>query len=197
LAAPAGAYNNPNYPGSTLTLALAGPAAVGKITTITATGTNTHDITPALYSLDVWAKNASEDNTCADTSSAERNTAINEPHEAQIAIGLDEGFGPFSVQIKAQFLPGKTLLCGYSRWSFDTAVSAELRFTTPSSGPPDPATVYKQAIAKCNKLSGKQKKSCITRAKLARALAACRAVGGSKKAQATCQAKARRRYRVP
>jgi hypothetical protein len=196
VAAPASAYHNPNYPGSTLSLSLAGAAAVGKITTITATGTNTDNVTPAFYSLDVYAKRASEDNKCADTSQAEKNTLINEPHEGQIAYGLDEGFGPFSVPVKAQFVPGEILLCAYSLWSYDTAVSAELRFTNPSSGPPNPATAYKQAIAKCNKLRGTKKKNCITRAKLAQALAACKHAGG-KQAEASCEAKARHRYHVP
>jgi hypothetical protein len=119
---------------------------------------------------------------------------------------LDEGFGPFSVPFKAMFNPGTTLLCAYSLWSYDTAVSAEFRFTTTATGSGSPSSsspsgsgsgssAYAQAIAKCDKLSGGNKRKCVTRAKLARALAACKAAGGSKSALAKCKAKARRRYR--
>jgi hypothetical protein len=107
------------------------------------------------------------DHSCANTSSEEKSTIINEPSEAQIAIGLSEGFGPFSVQIKAQFNPGTTLVCAYSLWSYDTAVSAQLTFTTgegssgsPSSGQPSgttpstttaPPAAYTKAVAKCKR----------------------------------------------
>jgi hypothetical protein len=171
LGAPARAYTSPNYPGSTLKLALSGPSVAGHVTTITATGTNTTMVTPATYQLDVYAKQAKVDNTCANTSDAERSTSINEPTESQIAFGLDEGFGPFSVTVKAQFNPGTTVLCGYSLWSFDTATSATLTFTTSAHAPATPPPAYRRAIAKCNKLK-------------------------SKRARAKCVAKAKRRFHV-
>jgi hypothetical protein len=124
----------------------------GRITTIIASGTNTTNVTPASYELDMYAKDAKVDNTCAATADGEKNTLINDPaNESQIAIGLDEGFGPFTVPVKVNFNAGHILLCGYSKWSFDTATSAELRITTtaagqtPASGPP---AAYKRAAAR-------------------------------------------------
>src|SRR3979411_277158 len=64
LAAPAAAYNNPNYPGSTLSLALSGPSVTGQITTIVASGTNTKEEIGG-YQLDMYAKVASIDHACA------------------------------------------------------------------------------------------------------------------------------------
>lgn len=159
------AYNNPNYPGSTLSLALSGASVPGQITTIIASGTNTTEAIGG-YQLDVYAKVASLDHTCANTSSEEKSTNVNEPSESQIAIGLSEGFGPFSVPVKAQFNPGTTLLCAYSLWSYDTAVSAQLTITTASgtSGSPTPSqsggpskpsaglpSGYVRAVASCKK----------------------------------------------
>jgi hypothetical protein len=165
LAAPAGAYTSPNYPGSKLSLGLSGASLVGHITTIVASGTNTTMVTPADYSLDVYAKQAKVDSTCADTSAGEKSTSINEPTESQIAFGLDEGFGPFSVPVKAMFNPGSTVICAYSLWSYDTATSAKFTFTT-VSGAPAPSAAYKRAVAKCNKLKRKRSRTkCIAAAK--------------------------------
>jgi hypothetical protein len=170
LAAPAGAYNNPNYPGSTLSLALSGPSATGQITTIVASGTNTKEEIGG-YQLDMYAKVASIDHACANTSFEEKSASINEPSEAQIAIGLSEGFGPFSVPVKAMFNPGTTVLCAYSLWSYDTAVSATVSFTTSAAGAAaPPASGYARAVAKCKKLyKGASKKGkrakCIAAAK--------------------------------
>jgi hypothetical protein len=182
-AGPAGAYSNPNYPGSTLALALSGPSLPGQVTTIVATGTNTLEEIGG-YQLDAYAKVPAIDHTCANTSSEEKSTIINEPSEAQIGIGLSEGFGPFSVQVKAQFLPGPKLICAYSLWSYDTAVSAQLTFTTGEAGSgstqPAPTTTtvpaaYTKAVAKCKKRYG----------------------GASKKhARAKCIAAARHRFHV-
>jgi hypothetical protein len=182
LAPAAGAYSNPNYPGSTLSLEVSGPSVAGQITTIVASGTNTKEEIGG-YQLDMYAKVASIDHTCANTSFEEKSTVINEPTESQIAIGLSEGFGPFSVPVKAMFNPGTIVLCAYSLWSYDTAVSATLSFTTsggsgatPSapSGtggqPSKPPTGYTRAVAKCKKLykgASKKKKraKCIAAAK--------------------------------
>jgi hypothetical protein len=180
----AAAYNNPNYPGSTLSLALSGASEPGQITTIIASGTNTTEAIGG-YQLDMYAKVASLDHTCANTSSEEKSTNANEPSESEIAIGLSEGFGPFSVPVKAQFNPGTTLLCAYSLWSYDTAVSAQLTITTgsgssgspapsqsggsskPSTGPP---SGYVRAVAKCKKrykgnANKKKRAQCIAAAK--------------------------------
>jgi hypothetical protein len=178
------AYNNPNYPGSTLSLALSGASAPGQVTTIIASGTNTTEEIGG-YQLDMYAKVASLDHTCANTSAEEKSTNSNEPSESEIAIGLSEGFGPFSVPVKAQFNPGTTLLCGYSLWSYDTAVSAQLMITTGSggSGPlapsqsggsskssTGPPSGYVRAVAKCKKrykgnANKKKRAKCIAAAK--------------------------------
>ena len=183
-AAPARAYNNPSYPGSTLSLALSGASVPGQITTIIASGTNTQEEIGG-YQLDMYAKDANVDHTCANTSFEEKSTRINEPSEAQIAIGLSEGFGPFSVPVKAMFNPGPSVLCAYSLWSYDTAVSATLSFTTSAAGsaaPPSgqsgagsqpsakPPSGYTRAVARCKKLyKGASKKNkrtkCIAAAK--------------------------------
>ena len=173
-AAPARAYNNPSYPGSTLSLALSGASVPGQITTIIASGTNTQEEIGG-YQLDMYAKDANIDHTCANTSFEEKSTRINEPSEAQIAIGLSEGFGPFSVPVKAMFNPGPSVLCAYSLWSYDTAVSATLSFTTSAAGsaaPPSgqsgagsqpsakPPSGYTRAVARCKKLyKGASKKN--------------------------------------
>jgi hypothetical protein len=176
LAAPAGAFNNPSYPGSTLSLALSGASVPGQLTTIIASGTNTMEVIGG-YQLDMYAKDASIDHACANTSFEEKSTRINEPSEAQIAIGLSEGFGPFSVPVKAMFNPGPSVLCAYSLWSYDTAVSATLSFTTGAagsgaspSGSANPPSGYTRAVAKCKKLyNGASKKNkrakCIATAK--------------------------------
>ena len=151
-AAPAGAYNNPNFPGSTLSLALSGPSVAGQLTMIVANGTNTTEEVGG-YQLDMYAKVASIDHTCANTSFEEKSASINEPSEAQIAIGLSEGFGPFSVPVKSTFNPGTTVLCAYSLWSYDTAVSATLSFTASATGTAaPPPSGYTRAVAKCKKL---------------------------------------------
>ena len=163
LATPAGAYNNPNYPGSTLSLALSGASVPGQITTIIASGTNTMEVIGG-YQLDMYAKDASIDHTCANTSFQEKSTRINEPSEAQIAIGLSEGFGPFTVPVKAMFNPGPSVLCAYSLWSYDTAVSATFSFTTSAGGsapPPSgqsgsqpsakPPSGYTRVVDRCKK----------------------------------------------
>jgi hypothetical protein len=176
------AYNNPNYPGSTLSLALSGSSVPGQITTIVASGTNTTEEIGG-YQLDAYAKVPTIDHTCANTSSEEKSTIINEPSEAQIAIGLSEGFGPFSVPIKAQFNPGANLICAYSLWSYDTAVSAQFTFTTgegssttpsQSGGSSKPGTSlpsgYVRAVANCKKrykggANKKKRNKCIAAAK--------------------------------
>ncbi len=173
-AAPAGAYNNPNYPGSTLSLAVSGQSATGQLTTIVASGTNTLEVVGG-YQLDMYAKVASIDHACGNTSFEEKGASINEPTESQIAFGLSEGFGPFSVPVKAMFNSGTTVLCAYSLWSYDTAVSATLSFTTSatgSAGQPGakPPSGYTHAVAKCKKLyEGASKKNkrakCIAAAK--------------------------------
>jgi hypothetical protein len=174
----AAAYNNPNYPGSTLSLALSGASVPGQITTIVASGTNTLEVVGG-YQLDMYAKVPAIDHTCANTSFEEKSTRINEPTEAQIAIGLSEGFGPFSVPVKAQFNPGTSLICAYSLWSYDTAVSAQFEFTTgagsssaPSSGPTptQPPSAYLRAVANCKKrykgnANKKKRAKCIAAAK--------------------------------
>jgi hypothetical protein len=169
-AVPAGAYNSPNYPGSTLSLAVSGPSVAGQPTTVVANGTNTLEEVGG-YQLDMYAKVATIDHTCANTSFEEKGASINEPTEAQIAFGLSEGFGPFSVPVKATFNPGTTVLCAYSLWSYDTAVSATLSLTTSVVGAAaPPPSGYTHAVAKCKKLykgaskKGKRQK-CIAAAK--------------------------------
>jgi hypothetical protein len=181
LAVPAGAYNNPSYPGSTLSLALSGASVPGQITTIVASGTNTTEEIGG-YQLDMYAKVATIDHTCANTSFEEKSTRVNEPSESQIAIGLSEGFGPFSVPVKAEFNPGRTVICAYSLWSYDTAVSAQFEFTTgggSSSGSPAggssksgsaPPSGYVRAVASCKKrykgnANKKKRAKCVAAAK--------------------------------
>jgi hypothetical protein len=175
-AAPAGAYSNPHYPGSTLSLTVSGQSVTGQLTTIVASGTNTLEVVGG-YQLDMYAKVASIDHLCANTSSEEKSASINEPTESQIAFGLSEGFGPFSVPVKAMFNSGTTVLCAYNLWSYDTAVSAILSFTTGAAGSASPAgsatpppSGYTHAVAKCKKLyrgaSKKNKRTkCIAAAK--------------------------------
>src|ERR1700730_10698202 len=151
-APPAGAYSSPHYPGSTLSLAVSGQSVTGQLTTIVASGTNTLEVVGG-YQLDMYAKVASIDHMCANTSFEEKTASINEPTESQIAFGLSEGFGPFSVPVKAMFNSGATVLCAYSLWSYDTAVSATLSFTTsPAGSATPPPSGYTRAIAKCKKL---------------------------------------------
>jgi hypothetical protein len=181
-AASAGAYSNPNYPGSTLSLALSGASVQGQNTTIVASGTNTQEEIGG-YQLDMYAKDASIDHTCANTSFEEKSASINEPSEAQIAIGLSEGFGPFSVPVKAMFNPGSSVICAYSLWSYDTAVSATLSFTTGQAGSAPSGqsgtgsqpgakapTGYTRAVAKCKQRykgasSKKKRAKCVAAAK--------------------------------
>jgi hypothetical protein len=176
------AYNNPHYPGSTLSLALSGSSVPGQVTTIIASGTNTTEEIGG-YQLDAYSKVPTIDHTCANTSAEEKSTIINEPTEAQIAIGLSEGFGPFNVPVKAQFNPGSNLICAYSLWSYDTAVSAQFTFTTGEASSTAPSqsggsskpggslpSGYVRAVASCKKrykgsANKKKRNKCIAAAK--------------------------------
>jgi hypothetical protein len=99
--------------------------------------------------------------------------------------------GTLSVMIAANATPSATTPSTTSPST--TAPST----TTPSNASPksSPATIYRNALARCAALRGTRKITCIERARLARALARCTSVKGTA-SQKRCRAAARTRYRV-
>jgi hypothetical protein len=145
-----------SYPGETLTLALQGPAVVGKEANFVASGNQTDVNTYnnggsySAFNLDVYAKDPRVDPTCGASYPAEQNAAIGDPSETEVVIGLGQGTGmTFSVPFKFVLArTGPVLLCGYSEiYGTDTAASAQLRFNAVSAA--TTPTLAQRANAAC------------------------------------------------
>ncbi len=126
-AAPAGASQG--YEES-LSVTQNGPAVVGQVVNFTASGQQP-DVEQHAggFALQVYAKVASADPTCAPSAMGENSTWGSDfANESHPVVGLWEGPGTsFSVPFKVLFeRPGRMLLCAYSEWVTDTAATAQL-----------------------------------------------------------------------